>query len=53
MADDLPVMPDFRPSRPRPISVGKPWCPNPFRDTILLLHEFLDGPAGEDVLMDV
>ena len=25
----------------------------PFRDTILVLDEFLDGPAGEDVLQDV
>lgn len=27
--------------------------PEPFRGTILVLDEFLDGPAGEDVLQDV
>jgi hypothetical protein len=27
--------------------------PEPFRDTILVLDESLDGPAGEDVLQDV
>jgi len=27
--------------------------PEPFRDTILVLEEFLDGPAGEDVIQDV
>jgi hypothetical protein len=27
--------------------------PEPFRDTILVLDEFLDGPAGEDVLQAV
>lgn len=27
--------------------------PEPFRNTIFVLDEFLDGPAGEDVLQDV
>ncbi len=27
--------------------------PEPFRDDILVLDEFLDGPAGENVLQDV
>ena len=27
-------------------------APEPFRDTILVLEEFLDGPVGEDILQD-